>query len=270
MKASKEFLAGISTKSRGDKMTKIYGHRGSKGNYPENTLLSFKKAIEQGVEGLELDVHLTKDGEIVVIHDETLDRTTNGEGAIKDCTLTDIQQLSAGSNFQHFATYESSWNKEKVPTLQEVLQLLEGTNIELNIELKTYIHTYPGIEEKLRNEVKMYAGNREIIYSSFHLPTLMRLKELDRTTNIARLLQYPVPHITDYVATFQLNGLHLDKNLILDADVIMSKQLASMTRVWTVNKKEEINQLLQLGVEAIITDYPEIAVAAKQSIIGVK
>ncbi|GAA0301794.1 glycerophosphoryl diester phosphodiesterase [Gracilibacillus halotolerans] len=251
-------------------MTKIYGHRGSKGNYPENTLLGFQKAIEQGVEGLEIDVHLTKDGEIVVIHDETLSRTTDGEGAIKDCTLAEIQQLSAGNKFQHFAKYESTWNQEKVPTLQEVMQLLDGTDIELNIELKTYIHTYPGIEERLLSEVQRYAPNRKIIYSSFHLPTLFRLKQLDSNADIAWLLQDHVPHLADYMTTFQLEGFHLDKDLMLDADVVMSKQLASYTRVWTVNKEEEINQLLQLGVEAIITDYPEIAVAAKQSIIGVK
>ena len=86
-------------------MTKIFGHRGAKGTYPENTLLSFKKAIEIGVDGLELDVHVTKDGEVVVIHDETLDRTTSGSGWIKDLTLAEIRKVSAGSRFCHFNKY---------------------------------------------------------------------------------------------------------------------------------------------------------------------
>ena len=251
-------------------MTKIYGHRGSKGEYPENTLLSFRKAIEMGVEGLEIDVHLTKDAELVVIHDETLQRTTDGEGRVKDYTLAEIKQLSVGNQFKHFEKYEASWDNEKVPTLQEVLQLLAGTNVELNIELKTTIYTYPGIEEKLLQVVEKYAPDRKIVYSSFHFPTLVRIKSLDEDAEIAWLLQQPVPQVLDYISTFQLEALHLDKNLVLDLQSEFPPSLADMTRVWTVNEKEEIERLLQLGVEAIITDYPEEAIEIKRSIVGVK
>ena len=151
-------------------MTKIYGHRGAKGMYPENTLLSFKKAIDQGVDGLELDVHLTKDGEVVVIHDETLDRTTSGTGWIKDLTLAEIKQVSAGSKFSHFPYYQAEWDKEQVPTLKEVLELLEPYPIELNIELKTNEVVYEKIEEKVHELVQKYgSGRRSFILLSICL-----------------------------------------------------------------------------------------------------
>ena len=251
------------------KMTKIYGHRGSKGEYPENTLLGFQKAIDMGVEGLEIDVHLTKDGELVVIHDETLHRTTDGEGRVKDHTLAEMKQLSVGNQFKHLEKYEASWDKEKVPTLQEVLRLLDGTDVELNIELKTTIYTYPGIEEKLLQVVETYASKRKIVYSSFHFPTLMRIKRLDENAEIAWLLQQPIPQILDYISTFQLEALHLDKNLVLDMQSEFPPSLAAITRVWTVNLKEEMERLFQLGVEAIITDYPERAIEVKRSIAKV-
>ena len=142
-------------------MTKIYGHRGAKGMYPENTLLSFQKAIDQGADGLELDVHLTKDGEVVVIHDETLDRTTSGTGWIKDLTLAEIKKVSAGSKFSRFPYYQKEWDQEQVPTLKEVLELMGPYSIELNIELKTNDVIYEKIEEKVYELVQKYGSGRE-------------------------------------------------------------------------------------------------------------
>lgn len=242
------------------RLTKIYGHRGSKGNYPENTLLSFQHAIDEGADGIELDVHLTKDDELVVIHDQTLDRTTNGKGEIKDLTLSEIRQYSAGSTFNHFSEYDNSWDKEKVPTLTEVLQLMADTDIELNIELKTYIYTYPGIEEKLLSVVKEFGGSRKIIYSSFHLPTLTRLKALDSEANIALLTKYPVTHPPDYMETFDLESFHIDKKLVLGGEY---REYSKYMRVWTVNREEDMKKLMEYGVEAIITDFPKKAIALR-------
>src|SRR5690625_3867679 len=129
--------------------TKIYGHRGCMGTFAENTLLGFRQAIRQGADGIELDVQLTKDGEVVVIHDETLERTTDGTGYVKDLTLQEIKQYSAGVKYAHFKTYDQVvWDRERVPTLREVLELLAPYPIELNIELKTSLFQYEGIEEK--------------------------------------------------------------------------------------------------------------------------
>jgi len=238
--------------------TKIYGHRGSMGTMPENTIIGFKKAIDEGVDGLELDVHMTHDGEIVVIHDETLDRTTTGTGYIKDHTLSEMKQYSAGSKFNSFPKYEETWNAERVPTLQEVLQLLEPYDIELNIEFKTYLVQYDGIEEKVLSIVDQYGKGRKVIYSSFHLPTLLRVKRLDPSANIAWLLITLLPRLEDYLTTLELEALHINSTGVLSS-VHNLKDLLSKVRVWTVNDSNEIKQLLDLHVNTIITDFPEDA-----------
>lgn len=242
--------------------TKIYGHRGSKGNYPENTLLSFKQAIEQGVDGIELDVHLTKDNEVVVIHDERIDRTTDGEGYLKDISLKQLQQYSAGSRFSHYKYYQADWNREKVPTLREVLALLEPYQTELNIEFKTYLINYDGIEEKVLNLVQEFGNNRKVVYSSFHLPTLIRIKQLDRSAEIAWLLQQPITQPQDYLTSLGLEALHINKTVLLANEIYWKRNLPTI-RVWTANDQDDINRLLSLKVEAIITDFPELALSLR-------
>ncbi|MEH7238129.1 glycerophosphodiester phosphodiesterase [Bacillus sp. JJ1562] len=274
-------------------MTKIYGHRGAKGIYPENTLLSFKKAIEQGVDGLELDVHLTKDGEVVVIHDETLDRTTNGAGWIKDLNLAEIKEYSAGKPFVHFNEYEQDWDKEQVPTLEEVLKLLAPYDVELNIELKTSLVPYEGIEEKILKTVEQYGENRNVIYSSFHLPSILRMKQLNSSVKIAWLLNDGIALPYDYINVLDLESLHLNKTILLPKQEIFQQLLQfnkqfpmylpieilnylnkranednnsglqvlyDKVRVWTVNEPDEIERLLRLQVGAIITDFPDKAI----------
>ncbi|WP_462412913.1 glycerophosphodiester phosphodiesterase [Neobacillus sp. Marseille-QA0830] len=246
-------------------MTKIYGHRGAKGSYPENTLLSFKKAIEQGVDGLELDVHLTKDGEVVVIHDETLDRTTNGTGWIKDMTLEEMKQVSVGSSFTHFPEYHETWDFEMVPTLTEVLELLAPYQTELNIELKTYAVAYEGIEEKVQSIVEKYGNGRKVVYSSFHLPSLLRMKKVNPDANIAWLLNEEISLPADHIETLGLEALHLNKEIVLPNEIHTMNLIGlyENVRVWTVNDPEHIARLLELQVKAIITDFPERAIALK-------
>ncbi|HWJ79481.1 MAG TPA: glycerophosphodiester phosphodiesterase [Niallia sp.] len=247
--------------------TKIYGHRGAKGTYPENTILSFKEAILQGVDGIELDVHMTLDGEIVVIHDESLNRTTDGSGFVKDRTLDEIKRFSAGRNFTTFPNFKESWVQETVPTLKEVLQLLAPFDIELNIELKTYIFPYKGIEEKTLALVSEYGNSRKVIYSSFHLPTLLRLKQLDSSVNIAWLLHDKFSHLSDYINSLNLEALHLHKDYVLTYEDSLH-DIHPFIRAWTVNNQVEINKLLDMQVEAIITDYPSLAIANRDKRIA--
>ncbi|MBM4760995.1 glycerophosphodiester phosphodiesterase [Bacillus sp. B15-48] len=236
--------------------TKIYGHRGSMGQFPENTLLGFREAIIAGVDGIELDVHMTKDKEIVVIHDEQLNRTTNGKGFIKDLYLSEIKEYSAGIKF---SDYEDSWEMEKVPTLKEVFELLAPFDTELNIELKTSEISYGGIEEEVLSIVKQYGKGRKVVFSSFHLPSLMRIKQLDPTAEIAWLLFYPIGHPQDHLETFQFESLHLFKSIVL-TDIDTWKPVAQSLRLWTVNETDELQQLLALEVDTIITDFPQRAI----------
>ncbi|NWO13228.1 glycerophosphodiester phosphodiesterase [Virgibacillus sp.] len=242
--------------------TKIYGHRGSMGTYPENTLLGFMQAIKEGVDGIELDVHMTKDGEIVVIHDEFLDRTTDGTGYIKDLTLEEIRRHSAGVKFSHFDLFEDQWRLEQVPTLQEVLELLKPYPIELNIESKTTKFTYKGIEEKVQQIVQIYGNNRKVVYSSFHLPTLLRIKQLDPNHEIALLVEGNLPHPHEYMDCFHLEAIHVSQKGILKG-VDYWRPSFPRLRAWTVNDMNDMKQLLDLRVAAIITDYPEKAVFYK-------
>ena len=122
--------------------TKIIGHRGGAAGFPENTLAAFKKAVELGADGVEFDVQLTKDGEVVVIHDELIDRTMSGSGLVKDHSLSQLRQLSAGEFFS------PDFKEQKIPTLAEVLEIVQDLEV-INIELKNYL-PYPAGRESFK------------------------------------------------------------------------------------------------------------------------
>lgn len=139
--------------------TKIFAHRGASGYAPENTLEAFALAITQGADGIELDVQLTKDGIPVVIHDETIDRVTEKTGFVKDYTLKELKELTVLGN--KFPEYSSS----KIPTLEEVLDAVKASGIQVNIELKTGIYWYPEIEQKVADLVKKAGMEELVIYA---------------------------------------------------------------------------------------------------------
>lgn len=152
---------------------KIWAHRGCSQRYPENTLLAFEKAANiNGLTGIELDIQLTKDGEIVVCHDEKVDRTTDGTGYIKDYTLSELKRLhiNAGDN-----------KNQQIPTMEEVLDLLEDRmhfGLRLNIELKNGICPYEGMEEKIVELIQKRGLEKAVVYSTFYAKSLERLKQL--------------------------------------------------------------------------------------------
>ncbi|MBS4178866.1 glycerophosphodiester phosphodiesterase [Lederbergia citrea] len=242
--------------------TKIFGHRGSMGSLPENTLLGFRHALECGVDGIEPDVQLTKDGEVVVIHDETIDRTTDGTGYVKDFTLNELRQFSAGVTFSTFELFdEAEWKLERIPTLEEVLHLISPFQIELNIELKTTLFPYEGIEEKVLKIVNQFDYADKVIYSSFHLPSILKLKKIEPNVKIAWLLEEELIRPSEYVQSLELEGLHLHKDLLLK-DRISADDFS--IRVWTVNDEKEIEQLLNKNnIDVIMTDFPKEAISLR-------
>jgi len=230
--------------------TKIYGHRGSKANYPENTMQGFKKALDYGVDGIEIDIHLTKDDEVVIIHDKTLDRTTNGTGAVRNHTLAEIRALQINPDLQ-------------VPTLVELLTLLNGHPQELYIEFKTSEGNERDaltIEEQTIEIIRAFKNDRKVIYSSFHLPTVLRIKQLEPNADIAwQLPKLLLPKPMEYIQTLNLEALHIHKDVIL-SNPNHYREIFNKLRVWTVNDPDEMIALYMLGVGAIITDYPDVAV----------
>lgn len=161
---------------------RIWAHRGCSQRYPENTLLAFEKAAAiQNLTGIELDIQLTKDGQLVVIHDESVDRTTDGIGFVRDYTLSEIRK---------FHIYADSNQNQSVPTMAEVLDLLEPrlkTGLRLNIELKNSIYPYDGMEEKIVEMVHKRGLQDAIVYSSFNAKSLEKLKMLDSDAELGIL-----------------------------------------------------------------------------------
>ena len=153
---------------------KIWAHRGCSQRYPENTLLAFKKAVEiKNLTGIELDIQLTRDGQMVVIHDEKVDRTTEGIGCVKDYTLTELKRLHI---------YADEAPSQSIPTMDEVFDVMEKgikAGMKLNIELKTGVCPYPGIEEKIVELVYKRGFQKSVVYSSFSALSLERIRKLD-------------------------------------------------------------------------------------------
>ncbi|MCP9467876.1 MAG: glycerophosphodiester phosphodiesterase [Candidatus Granulicatella sp. P6S_S16_bin.50.1] len=239
-------------------MTKIFAHRGSKGTHPENTLASFKEAVRVGSDGIELDVHLTKDGQLVVIHDETVDRTTNGTGEIRTLTLAEIKELDAGSWFHN------KYAGEKIPTLEEVLLLLTelGFNGQLNIELKTDVIQYKGLVEKCLALQSAKDWPFAIVYSSFNPYTLVELKEANPSQEIGLLFESK-EWADKGDAMLEKESYHPDLKL-LDWAIEWNRNQLPL-RVWTVNEDTDINRCFELLIEAIFTDYPEKALQLKEN-----
>lgn len=161
---------------------KIWAHRGCSQIYPENTLLAFEKAMNlEGLTGIELDIQMTKDGAIVVIHDERVDRTTEGIGFVKDYTLKELRKLHI---------YASENETQYIPTIEEVFDLTEPKlklGMKLNIELKNSIYPYPGMEEKITEFVQRRGFESAVVYSTFYAKSLEKIKEIAPHTELGIL-----------------------------------------------------------------------------------
>lgn len=233
--------------------TKIIAHRGSKSTRPENTLTAFREALHVGSDGIELDVHLSSDGEVVVIHDETVDRTTNGTGLVSELTLQELKSLDAGSWF------DPLYSKVTIPTLKEVLDMLvtEGFCGLLNIELKTDKIVYPEMSRKVYRLVQETAPTYDIVYSSFNYDTLIEMKKINDKNQVALLFKKVGRAQTRLNGEYSVEAWHVPVDWA-KARLILGKPRLPL-RVWTVNEKSSIQYFIRKKVAAIITDYPEIA-----------
>lgn len=228
----------------------LIGHRGAMGYAPENTLVSFEKAMHMGATMLELDIHLTKDDELVVIHDSDLSRTTTGVGLVEDMTLSEIQSYDAGIGMHE------DYRGERVPSLQEVLELT-CHKIALNIELKAGRHIYPGLVPRLLTTISHYDIANEVVISSFHRAYLRELKQKSPKLEVALLYSEKSPEILDEALREQWQGLHpwyriVDRELLEEAH-----RRGRVVRAWTVNQVPEMVNLIKLGVDGICTNFPD-------------
>ena len=241
-------------------MTQVFAHRGASGYAPENTLEAFSQAMEQGADGIELDVQFTKDKKIVVLHDETIDRTSDHKGYVRDYTLEELKKMS-------FHNHMEKYRGIRIPSLKEVLDLVRPGKMKINIELKTGIFWYEGIEEAVTELVEREGFADRVIYSSFNHYSIQKIRELAPKAQTAWLFSDVILDIEKRAAENQIDALHPAVYHMKMADR-MERYLNSgrKIRVWTVNKEKDLRLFMEKKVDAVITNYPDKATAIRKEI----
>ncbi|WP_394232901.1 glycerophosphodiester phosphodiesterase [Niallia oryzisoli] len=241
-------------------MTLIFAHRGYSKLYPENTMRAFREAEKAGADGIELDVQLSKDGEVVVIHDESVDRTTNGKGYVKNLTYSDLKSLNAGY------ALKTNLRKEPIPSLRDVLKWLTGNSMICNIELKNGIFPYEGMEQKVIELVREYNLTERIILSSFNHYSIVNCYRMAPEIETAPLMGQVVYMPWIYAESIRAKGIHPKYKTLKDKVVKESEENGIAVRPYTVNKEKDMAHLIELGCSAIITDDPDRALRVRDRI----
>lgn len=217
----------------------IIAHRGASGYEPENTLNSVKKALELGADMVEVDVHVSKDGQIMVIHDARLERTTNGRGYVRDLTLKELKKLDAGLG-------------ERIPTLEEVIELMRG-EAQLAVEIKV-----PGIEEKVLQIIKENELENDSLFTSFYHPVLKHVRELDPNVKTGVIIASRPIKPAQLAIDANANAL-LPKHTYVDLHMVEESHKHNLTIYpWTIDTINEIRPLVKMGVDGIVTNKPDV------------
>lgn len=243
----------------GGMQMKIFGHRGYALRYPENTLVSFQAAVDAGADGIETDVHLTRDGVLVLTHDEEISRVSSGHGLVKDMTYEELLALDFGS------WKDPRFTGERIPTLDQLLDLLEDTSLILNLEVKMGFPYYPGIEEKLLEKIRARNFLSRIIFSSFNHYSVAKIKALEPKALVAPLYMEALYEPYHYAETFGAGAIHPQAGLVEKSIVDACHEKNIAVNLWTVNRTEDALKAQDLGVDAIITDCPLELITALRS-----
>ena len=232
--------------------TLIYAHRGASAYAPENTLVAFDLAAQMGADGVELDVHFTKDGKVVVIHDPTLDRTSNGQGAILDYTYDELLAFDFGYKFY------GERRGVKLPLLSEVYELLSPTGMTVNVEIKA---SDPNICVACHEIAKQYGMESKVIYSCFDHLQLLKMKEVAPDAFVAPLYAINLLSPWDYCVNMSAKAAHPRQNQIRLFPEYVEECHKRGVRVhpWTVNSEDDMRFLIEAGCDALITNYPDVA-----------
>ena len=236
----------------------VFAHRGAKRIAPENTLPAFEAAIRLGADGLELDVQYSSDGKLVIFHDLALEKTTNGTGRVSARTFEELRELDAGSHFG------SEFAGTQIPSLDEALETAKGKLL-VNIELKTVEVSQSGLGSDAVTVVRRHGMVDDVVISSFNPFALRASKRAGPEIEHALLLAPDLAGWTRWGLTLRhscADGLHPERNMIDAAYVASARKRGLPVRVWTVNEQDEMRRLAGLGVDAIVTDVPDIALTA--------
>jgi len=237
--------------------TKIWAHRGASGEAPENTLAAFQMAVDAGADGIELDVHFTRDRQVVVTHDDDVTRVTGYKGLISDLTLEQLKKLDFSCNMAAF-------KGETLPTLEEVLALIKPSPLHINIELKTNNENPDGLEEACQALVEKYGMEDRILYSSFNHYSLARMLEIAPAMPCGILYSNKPYKPWEYAGSFGCKAVHPLYKSVNTAEYMKSCHDADIfCNVWTVNDPKDIKEMLELQVDGIITNYPALALSLR-------
>ncbi|MBR0138582.1 MAG: glycerophosphodiester phosphodiesterase [Erysipelotrichaceae bacterium] len=231
----------------------VFGHRGASGYLPENTLESFKMAAEMGADGIELDVQLTKDGKLIVLHDERIDRTSDHKGWAKDYTLEELKSFNFNNGFE--GVY-------RIPTLEEVFDLIKPTGLIVNVELKNSIILYPQMEEKVLALVREKGMENQVIYSSFNHYSMVHMKQLDPDAYVGFLHSDNFIDMADYGKKYGATALHPGLNVAQVPEyTIKAHENGLEVNVYTINEEIHMKLAAQFKVDGIFTNYPDRALS---------
>lgn len=238
----------------------IFAHRGASSYAPENTLASFELALALQADAIELDVKLSADGQVIVIHDSTVDRTTNGKGKVRDLTLAELKALDAGSSFS------PKFAGEKIPTLEEVFEAM-GKRTFINIELKNYTTRSDDLVELVCMLVKRYQLQKYVMFSSFFPSALSKARSY--LPEVPRGLLALNGLLGVWARSFgfsfgKYDALHPNLKDFTQQEVTRVHRLKRRVHVYTVNKAEDMRRLFKWGVDGIFTDDPKLAVKVRQ------
>ncbi len=219
----------------------MIGHRGAPVDAPENTILSFQRAIQVGSDMIELDVRDTTDGHLICLHDEDVSRTTDGEGTVSELTLTEVKSLNAGQG-------------EKIPLLEEVLDLAKG-RISVNMDLKVFDY-----EEQILRLVEDRGMIETVIVSSFYQMMLEAMRELSAEIRTAILVEHDASDSVRDAIRIEASAINPEFNILTDEIIRDAHRAGLSVFPWTVNNEESMTSLLKRGVDGLITDDPAKAV----------
>lgn len=232
---------------------KVYAHRGYSGKYPENTMLAFQKAAEVGCDGIELDVQLTKDGVPVIIHDEAIDRTTDGAGFVRDYTCAELSKFNAGS------VCGGAYGFQPIPSFEEYCKWVSQAGLVTNVELKSGVYYYAELEEKVMELVRRYGLTDKVLYSSFNHSSLVQIKKLDSTRYCGALVPHEgLGNAGYYCKKNGFEAYHPGVKGLTEDTVKDCRENGIDVNVWTVNSMGDLERLYEWGCDGIFTNYPEV------------
>ena len=231
----------------------IFAHRGASKAAPENTLPAFEAAIRLGADGVELDVQYSSDGALVIFHNDTLEKTSDGTGRVTAHTLEDLRALDAGSWF------DPTFAGTRIPTLDETLDLLKGRLL-INIELKVLEALRSGLATDAVKAIRAHGMADQVVISSFNPFALRQAKGAGSEIECALLLAHDLPGWMRWGVTrrySRADGLHPDFAMVDEAYITRARKLGMPVRVWTVDDEADMRRLIALSVDSIITDVPD-------------